>query len=387
MDLDTLKALLDVKRRASLHKKILNFLKDLNSLDFLEFQKFETNEGDLPVLSLRGENSNDSIKYAKIFVAAQHNEYNGLFSIIDFFKELLKGTLKPNEVILDDQILIFFPLMNPYGFIHPSEVNKSGYYLKNGSNLNRFWRRTFSPGYENIGNDLNQFPIPEHCKIVRSYLNEIWSDESIKLYFLDFHETSLLKKFPDLLNRKLEEKSISFKFDHWLKEGIIFNVIKLYEIPYYRKPLFFKCNPSANHTHLNLSIKQIDQVCEKLKEYIQKNEGKVPFYFCYSDKSKNYCERLASKVYENLKPILWETYFPAFDHHFHDHGCFVKMSDATSRPNVYSFELESQKQFFNLDDEIQKSENDPYYFDQKLAFINKSLKLSLESIKTMIPLF
>ena len=49
------------------------------------------------------------------------------------------------------------------------------------------------------------------------------------------------------LNRELKKKSITYKFDHWLKERIILNVMELYDIKYYKKPLFFKCNPSANH--------------------------------------------------------------------------------------------------------------------------------------------
>ena len=56
-------------------------------------------------------------------------------------------------------------------------------------------------------------------------------------------------------------------------------------------------------------------------------KGKLPFYFCYNDKSKNYCLKLANIVYNNLKEKLWETYFPAFNHHFINHGCFVNMSN------------------------------------------------------------
>ena len=92
-------------------------------------------------------------------------------------------------------------------------------------------------------------------------------------------------------------------------------------------------------------------------------------------------------MYNKLKEKLWETYFPGFDHYFYDHGCFVRMSDATTRPRVYSMELESQKHFFNIFEEIQKSKLDPNYFVKKLNLIDVSIELALESIKEMIELF
>ena len=163
--------------------------------------------------------------------------------------------------------------------------------------------------------------------------------------------------------------------------------MKLYNIPYYTKPLFYKCKPSANHTHLNLSVKQIDTVYEKLLDYTSKNYGKLPFYLCYGKKSKNYCERLANNVYEKLKDKVWETCFPSFDHSMHDHGCFVKMSDATIREKIYSIELESQKQFFDLFKEIEKSRTEPNYYDKKLKSINLGIELAIENINEMVKLF
>ncbi len=63
------------------------------------------------------------------------------------------------------------------------------------------------------------------------------------------------------------------------------------------------------------------------------------------------------------------------------------MSDATSRPRVYSMELESQKQFFNIFEEIKKSKLDRNYFGKKLNLIDVSIELALETIKEMINLF
>ncbi|MFX0135105.1 MAG: hypothetical protein ACFFDN_15795 [Candidatus Hodarchaeota archaeon] len=386
MNLDTLKALLDTSNRNKLYIEILNELENVRNLDYINYQTYETSEGTIPLIRIAKETKLDEVKHIKIFVGAQHNEYNGLFSILEFFKLIQEGQVKINKYVRNDQILFFLPLLNPYGFLNPKKNNKSGYYLKNGINLNRFWRRAFAPEYKNGMEDLNKFPIPEQVIIVKNLLQKYWENEKTYIYILDFHETSLLERFPIELSTNL---NLFYKFDHWLKEGILLNIIKLYNIPYYRKPLFFKCNPSADHMHLNLTHKQFETVFEKFHDYMSKNQGKgkLPFYFCYSDKSRDYCLKLANKVYYKLKEKLWETYFPAFDHSFHDHGCFVRMSDATPRPRVYSMELESQKHFFNIFEEIRKSKSYPNYFENKLSLIDVSIELALETIKEMIQLF
>jgi hypothetical protein len=386
MNLETLKALLDISNRKKLYNEILNELEQVNSLDYVRYRKYKTSEGTVPLIEISNISNLDKIKHVKIFIGAQHNEYNGLFSILEFLKLILNNQVQINTMVKGDQILFFLPLLNPYGFLNPNKNNKFGYYLKNSSNLNRFWRRAFVPEYKNGMNDLNEIQTPEQVNIIKNLLQKYWNKEHIHIYILDFHETSLLERFPIELSTNFNP---FYKFDHWLKEGIIFNIIKLYDISYYRKPLFFKCNPSADHTHLNLTHKQFELVFEKLHEYMTNNQGKgkLPFYFCYGDKSRNYCLKLANRVYNKLKNRLWKTYFPAFNHNFINHGCFVNMSNVTSRPNVYSMELESQKHFFNIFEEIKKSKSDPNYFKTKINLINISIELALEAIKEMIELF
>ncbi|MFX1339210.1 MAG: hypothetical protein ACFFDK_11425, partial [Promethearchaeota archaeon] len=157
----------------------------------------------------------------------------------------------------------------------------------------------------------------------------------------------------------------------------------------YREPLFKKCGRNINHAHIQLSIKQLDTVYEKLLDYISNNDDKLPFYFCYSEKSKNYCQKLANIVYNKLKNrnILWETYYPSISHQHVYHGCIVLMNDATTRPNVYALEIECHKQFFNIFDEIEKSKTKSHYYEEKLRSINISLELIVESIIEMIKLF
>ncbi|MFW9897703.1 MAG: hypothetical protein ACFFDO_00385 [Candidatus Thorarchaeota archaeon] len=386
MKLETLKDLLNISRRQKLFEKILNFLEHLNNLNDVVYETFIVSEGTLPIIYIGKDFDIDKVKYVKIFVGAQHNEYNGLFGILEFLKMVQNQKISVNEILKEDQILIFFPLMNPYGFLNPSIHNKSGYYLKDGTNLNRFWRRTFAPDYNNYNDDHIEYPIPEHANIVKKILKKYWEKENMPIYILDFHETSLLERIPKELSKNLMKESISYKFDHWLKEGIILNVMELYHIKYYKKPLFFKCTPSANHNHISLSIKQLDTVFEKLLEYMTTNKDKLPFYFCHSEKSKDCCENVAKKVYNKLKDKLWETNYTAVKH-FHDHGCLVMMGDATSRSNVFSMELESQKQFFDLFNEIEKSQNNSNYFEKKLKSINLSIELAVESILTLIKTF
>lgn len=387
MSLETLKELLDLQNRYKLYEKILNKFKEFSKLDDLSYLEFEISEGKVPIIIISKNSNLNKVKFVKVFVGAQHNEYNGLFGILEFLNMIETSKISINDIILNFQILIFAPLMNPYGFLYPSKDNKSGYYLENGRNLNRFWRKTFVPEYSKGKNDINQLDIPEHAKIIKSLLEKYWKNEDISIYILDFHETSLLKRSSIDLIENLKIDSVTYKFSHWLKEAIVYNIIKLYNIAYYKKPLFFKCNPNSNHTHINLSVKQLDKVYERLKEYISRNYNKLSFYFCYSKKSKEYCMKLAQNVYKKLKDSLWETCFPAFSHHFQDHGCLVNMNDATNRKSIFSMELESEKQFFDIFKEIEKCKKDINYFNEKLKKINASITLVIESINEMIKLF
>ncbi len=279
--------------------------------------------------------------------------------------------------------------MNPYGFLNPRKDNKSGYYLKDGTNLNRYWRRTFAPEYPDLNDDHHDYPIPEHPKIVKKVLKQYWEHENISIYILDFHETSLLRRSLAELSQNLHKESITYKFDRIYKEIIIFNILKLYNIPYHREPLFRTCTRDVNHKHIQLSIKQLDVVYEKLLDFISINSDKLPFFFCYSKRSKEYCQNLANIVYNKLKErnTLWGIYEPSISHQHVYHGCIVLMNEATSRKNLYSMEIECHKQFFNIFEEIEKSKTDPFYFDKKLRSINISIELIVESIKEMIKLF
>jgi hypothetical protein len=389
MEIETLKLLLDVENREVLFDKILDKLREIGNLKFVKYQVFNTAEGRIPVVTVSKFFEASQVKHVKVFVGAQHNEYNGLFGTLDFLKLIQTHQTNINEILNNNQMLIFLPLMNPYGFLNPRKDNKSGYYLKNGTNLNRYWRRTFAPKYKQFNDDHNEHPIPEHTKIVKKILEPYWEHEDILIYILDFHETSLLRRDLNDLIQNLHKQSITYKFDHVYKENIILNILKMYNIPYYRKPLFKTCGRNSHHTHVQLSMKLLDTVYEKLLDYVSNNKNKLPFYFCYSERSKNYCQKLAHIVYNKLKhrKILWETSYPSISHQHVYHGCIVLMNDATSRPNVYALEIECHKQFFNIFEEIEKSKTQSNYFNEKLRSINISLELIVESIKEMIKLF
>ncbi len=138
MELEILKQLLDIHKRQLLFDEILECLKELNELEDLKCETYTISEGIIPVVTISKSLDISKIKYLKLFVAAQHNEYNGLFGIINFLKLIKDKKIKIDDILIKNQVLIFLPLMNPYGFLNPSKNNKSGYYLKNGTNLNRF---------------------------------------------------------------------------------------------------------------------------------------------------------------------------------------------------------------------------------------------------------
>ncbi len=382
MNVSTLEKLINASNRKELFNEIFDKLKELNGTSRFTTEFHETSEGTIPVIFFNKQSDFDETQSLKLFIGAQHNEYNGLFGILRVLELLKKQEIAHHPVIKGKQVLAFFPIMNPYGFLNPRKDNKSGYYLKNGSNLNRFWRRAFVPDYLGNETDLVEHPVPEHAILVRNIIKPYWEEEKINIYIIDFHETSLLERFPKELSMNL---SVHYKFDHWLKESIVENVMKLYEIKSFREPLFFKCNNSADHNHLNLSFKQVEKVREKLFEFLSENRGRLPYYFVHSKKSKEQCVHLSEILCEKLKPILWKTAIPIHDHDFHDHGCLVRMNDVAKRKNLFCIELENQKQFFDLFEEVEKSKADSEYFENKLETVNKTIKLIentiLETIK------
>ncbi len=384
MNVKTLQELLDVNNRNGLFSKLLEFFESLNQLQFITVGIHDTGEGKIPIINVAKNLNIDRVKHVKLFVGAQHNEYNGLFGILELLKQIYNEERSIHDILIDDQVVIFAPLMNPFGFLNPKKDNKSGYYLKNGMNLNRFWRKVFIPEFEEEQDELNNNPIPDAAKLIERILHPYWEREDIKIYIIDFHETSLLERFPRELSMELTNY---YKFDHWLKKAIIKNIIDLNGVNYHGKLLFYKCNPLSDHDHVNLSIKQVDFIREKLFEYMVDNQDKLSFYFVHSRKSKEYSSRLVNIIHERLKDILWETTFPLHDHEFYEHGCLVKMNDATTRDNLYCIELENQKQFFNIFEEIERSKNIENYFQDKLDKINKSLLLVKETIIETIKSF
>jgi hypothetical protein len=87
-----------------------------------------------------------------------------------------------------------------------------------------------------------------------------------------------------------------------------------------------------------------------------------------------------------LKEILWETTFPSFNHNSAEPGCLVDLSDTSIRRGVYSMELESEKLFFNIFDEINMARISPDYANNKIKKFSKSIQLVVDSIKTMTTL-
>ncbi|MFX0019639.1 MAG: hypothetical protein ACFFAF_13020 [Candidatus Hermodarchaeota archaeon] len=387
MDILELKNLMDLPKRKQLFLEILKKFKLFNNIKNIYYKAYEIPEGLIPVLFISTSLDSRTVKYVKVFIAAQHNEYNGLFGILKFLHDVKENVTDIENILLKNQTIIFFPLMNPYGFLNPRKDNKSGYFLKNGGNLNRFWRVTFVPEYNELKMPLNNYELPLQTRIIKKVLKNYWKNEQIGIYIMDFHETSLMDRFITQLSLNLNQESYTFKFTHWLQEKIILNIIELYNLINRPQNLFFKCKASANHRHLNLTMKEINLIYEKLLDYITRNNRKLPFYFCYNNKSKDYCEKLAEIVYHKLEEILWETRFPAFPHDFHDYGCFVNMNKVTKRQKLYAIELESRKQFFDIFIELEKLKSNPDYLEKKVNSINKSILLVNETIKEMIKLF
>ena len=90
MELETLMQLLDVQKRRVLFDKILDKLREIGNLEFVKYEVFETSEGRIPVITITKLSDLSEVKNVKVFVGAQHNEYNGLFGILDLLKQIQK---------------------------------------------------------------------------------------------------------------------------------------------------------------------------------------------------------------------------------------------------------------------------------------------------------
>ena len=108
MKLETLKDLLNISKRQKLFEKILDFLEQLNNINDIVYEIFNISEGTIPIIYIGKNFDVDKVKYVKIFVGAQHNEYNGLFGILEFLKMVQNQNISVNEILKEDQILIFF---------------------------------------------------------------------------------------------------------------------------------------------------------------------------------------------------------------------------------------------------------------------------------------
>ncbi|MCK4239927.1 MAG: hypothetical protein KAX33_12435, partial [Candidatus Lokiarchaeota archaeon] len=203
IDANILKKILNPEDRNNLLEEIYEIFDNFNKNDLIELVFLEISDGKIPVLTINKPKSLDQLKKVYIMVGSQHNEYCGLFGQISYLFELTSTKNKDlisNE--LKNSMIILFPLMNPYGFLNPRPDNKSGYYLKNGDNLNRYWRKTFIPNYIEKDEDNNPYIIPENALVFKNFIQKYW-ERDLEIYLIDFHETSLLRRFTEDMVKNL----------------------------------------------------------------------------------------------------------------------------------------------------------------------------------------
>ena len=124
-----LEELLDLANRGVLFDKIMRELKYYGTLNNCQYLKFETSEGNIPIIIIGNPQNFEEVKCVKLFIGAQHNEYTGLFGIMEFLRRLNNSLIPMIEVVSNNQIVIFAPLMNPYGFINPTKEAGSKWVL------------------------------------------------------------------------------------------------------------------------------------------------------------------------------------------------------------------------------------------------------------------
>ena len=372
-----LSKILNPEARKELLEEIFGLFESYSSSNLINLEYLEISDGKIPVLTFNKPQNLTQIKRVLIFVASQHNEYSGLFGQIAYLQEI---SSENSELVPKDPgtMMIFFPLMNPYGFLNPREDNKSGYYLNNGANLNRFWRKTFIPNYLEDEQEVASQQLPENCVVFKKYMEDYW-DREIEIFLFDFHETSLFRRYSEDMAVNL---NAFYKFEHEYKMWIVQYLTRLEDLPK-REPLFVQPGQCIDHHHFNLNINQGEKLLGDFRKAWESNRDKIPFFYIYNSKSRDFCSSIAHRVQEELKDVMWDVRKPS-NNHLHNHGCFVCLGHSTTRPNTFTCELELDKQFFNLFEEIDKCNNDQSYFNKKLENINREIEIVKETIKQIV---
>jgi len=379
IDKEILNKLLSPDKRNDLLNEIYRRLESINESDFVELEYLNITDGKIPVLTVNKPQSLEQLKKVLILVGAQHNEYSGMYGQISYLTELVSSSNRRLFPLNQKQsMMIFFPLMNPYGFLNPKLDNKSGYYLENGHNLNRYWRKLFITNYIEKDEETDPYIMPDNALVFKNFLHDYWERE-IEIFLIDFHETSLFRRFSLDLVKNL---NAFYKLDHHHKMWIVEYLIKKEDIPK-REPFFVKPHSCINHHHFNITINQGEQLKENFIKAWDRNKDKLPFGYACNYKSGDICKVIAQKVQSNLRNIIWDIRKPTFIHP-EDHGCLVCMGHSTRRPNTYIFELELDKQLFNLFEENEKCKRDQNYFNKKIENINSTIDIVVETIKQAV---
>ena len=67
-------------------------------------------------------------------------------------------------------------------------------FLKNGSNLNRYWGDVFAPGYLSEKDNFDDKPIPEHAISFRKLIEKYWSHALVDMVAIAYSAEGIIKK-------------------------------------------------------------------------------------------------------------------------------------------------------------------------------------------------
>jgi len=350
----------------------------------------------IPNLYLSIKNRNNNL--LTWFLAAQHNEYNGTFGILDFFlssENEVRQELK-DYLNITNGALLFTIIGNPVGFLFPSKENKYGYFAQIHSqvNMNRYWDKILLPSKLKR----NQKFISKINLTIGSFLNSLIkfnNQSNSTIIAIDFHETSLIVKDLQEIKNNFSQKLI---LDDWVKKFIIFALLKEFKLEYNEIKLFDnEINiPEKNKSDilpnidLNKPIKMMEIVpknlynYEDMKKYLNKfyksicQEGY--YFFCYGNK-------IGLDLSHYLSKRLKEDYFPS--ELFKDQNTFFlpyKKIGHLSRtsyynPNLHAIEIEMSKIFYNLEEIYMKLKRNINYKMKLNSIFKRNYNITKDSIR------
>lgn len=282
-----------------------------------------------------------------VLIGAQHNEYNGLFGLLHFFRNNGIEKLSEWQEYTNGGILVS-PITNVHGFLYPNKENKWGYFVDQNSkgrrvNSNRHWDKTLS--YHVIQKNQRFIPVINRNlgSLILSLRKPTVKAEN-PVYLMDFHETSLVYRYWLDMSQNLSKE---YRINHWIKRWLLSESSAYL---HQKKVLNGKYSTSSHYASLR----------QYLNENLDHLQDKTFYFFTAANQfAMELTTMIDQRIYRNWSHELFPLDKRVFKSPYKKKGDFV---DASShREWISAVAVEMRKLFYNLEKERVACENSKNY--------------------------